>query len=53
MNEAKREKLYRVLGSLIDPEAHIGNDCYLEMLITHLAGKGKSPGECPTRAPCL
>lgn len=45
MNETKRDKLFRVLGALIDPEIGISNDCYLEMLITHLAGKCKSPGE--------
>lgn len=45
MNEEKRNKLFRILGALIEPEFHISNDCYLEMLITHLSGKCKSPGE--------
>lgn len=46
MNEVKRDKLFRVLDSLINPDIHsINNSCYLEMLITHLSGKGKWPGE--------
>lgn len=44
MAEEKREKLFRILFGLIEPRAHISNDCYLEMLITHLSGKCKSPG---------
>lgn len=45
MAEVKRDKLFRVLDSLVErePRNHISNDCYLEMLITHLSGKSKSP----------
>lgn len=45
MNEEKRNKLFRILGALIDPELPVISGCYLEMLITQLSGKCKSPGK--------
>lgn len=52
MTDLKRAKFFQILDALWDPNIHLANDCYLELLITHLSGgkagekSGKYAGVC-------